>query len=108
MMTYSGDQPFTLIQVSKSQTASVADVLSVIKDGASFTSDEAGFVWANETTEFYIASDSLTPEEKEAIAISVEWVDNKEKDPRNIEVIEKIGRKEVRRCSTEMHKSSLI
>lgn len=39
MMTYSGDQPFTLIQVSKSQAASVADVLSVIKDGASFTSD---------------------------------------------------------------------
>ncbi|MGM0522890.1 MAG: LolA family protein [Bacillota bacterium] len=77
MMTYTGDQSFTLIQVSKSQTASVADVLSVIKDGASFTSDDAGFVWANETTEFYIASDSLTPEEKEAIATSVEWVENK-------------------------------
>lgn len=77
MMSYTGDQPFTLIQVNKSQTSSVADVLSVIKDGASFMSDDAGFVWANETTEFYIASDSLTPEEKEAIATSVEWVENK-------------------------------
>jgi hypothetical protein len=44
MMTYTGDQPFTLIQVSKNQAASVADVLSVIKDKAPFTSDEAGFV----------------------------------------------------------------
>lgn len=88
MMTYSGDQPFTLIQVSKSQTASVADVLFVIKDGASFTSDETGFVWANETTEFYIASGSLTPEEKEAIEDRV--------------------RKEVNRCSIETHKLSLI
>jgi len=33
-----------LIQVSKSQTTSVADVLSVIKDKAPFTSDGAGFV----------------------------------------------------------------
>ncbi len=77
MMTYTGDQPFTMIQVSKDQTASVADVLSVIKDGTSFTSDDAGFVWANDTTAFYIASDSLTPEEKQAIATSVEWIENK-------------------------------
>lgn len=77
MMTYTGEKPFTLFQVNKDQQTSKADVLSVIKGGSSFTSDDAGFVWANETTEFYIASKSLTPEEKEAIATSVEWVSNK-------------------------------
>ena len=55
----------------------MADVLSVIKDKAPFTSDEAGFVWVNETTEFYIASDNLTPEEKAAIVTPVEWIENK-------------------------------
>ncbi|SFO75936.1 LolA family protein [Halolactibacillus alkaliphilus] len=77
MMTYSGDKPFTFIQTKRGQTTSNEGVLTVIKNDDTFTLDASGWVWSNPSTDFYVASDHLTIEEKETIATSVEWIADK-------------------------------
>lgn len=77
MMTYTGDKPFTFIQTKRGQATSHEGVLTVIKNNDTFTLDANGWVWSNLSTDFYVASDYLTIEEKEMIATSVEWIADK-------------------------------